>query len=187
MIDDDELRAHFRALARSEADGAPPFHSEEVALRRSLERRRGARQQLHPLFSSKRLATATASIIGVALVLAFGLAWGTNTGYASGLVISQHARNQFATSAIDISGQLSHLRTEIAQVRSALTTEPSRPGAQTLLDSSTSRLQQIEGALGRIESELSVTGKLDTTSDVSKSFPMKRALAVTCNALAHAQ
>jgi hypothetical protein len=184
MINDDELRERFRALARGETNGAPPFYSEEISVRRSLERRRRERKQQHPLLTSKRLATATGSIFAIAVVLAFGLAWGTNTGYASGLVVSQHARNQLATNAIDISGQLSNLRTELSQMRNAMAGANTGATTQTLLISSTSRLQHIEEVLHDIESELSVTGKLDTASAVSNAFPMKRALTATCNALA---
>lgn len=184
MINDDELRERFRALARSETEGAPPFYAEEIAVRRSLERRKRGRKQQPSLFSSKRLAAATVSIVAVAVVLAFGLAWGTNTGYASGLVVSQHARNQLATSAVDISERLSNLRTGISQVRTEMARANAGATTQTLLISSTARLQHIEDVLQRIESELSVTGKLDTAVLDSSAFPMKHALTVTCKALA---
>ena len=184
MIHDDELRERFRTLARNESEFASPYYLEEVAVRRSLERRKRGRKQQHPFFMSKRLATATASIIAVAVVLAFGLAWGTNTGYASGLVASQHARNKLATSAIDISQQLSNLRSGISQVRVEIAGAKTGAPTQTLLISSTSQLLHIEDVLQRIESELSVTGKLDTAVLDSNAFPMKHALTVTCKALA---
>lgn len=73
MMNDDELRERFRALARSESEGAPLFYSEEMAVRRSLERRKHARDQRHALFSSKRFAAATASAMALAMVLVFVL------------------------------------------------------------------------------------------------------------------
>ncbi|MEP6836365.1 MAG: hypothetical protein ABJB74_23450 [Gemmatimonas sp.] len=184
MMNDDELRERFRTLARHESNAASPFYSEEVAVRRALERRKREHKQHYPLFSLKRLVTAAALTITLALVLALGLAWGTNTGYASGLVISQHERNQLATNAIDISGQLSNLRTEIAQARNTMAGEKTGATAQKLLISSTSQLQQIEDALRHIESELSVTRTADTALVASTVFPVKHALAVTCRALA---
>lgn len=91
MINDDELLERFRALARTEADNAPPFYSEETAMRRSLERRRRERKLQHPLLTSRRLATVTASTLAIVVVLAFGLAWGTNTPMKRALTATCHA------------------------------------------------------------------------------------------------
>jgi hypothetical protein len=181
---DDNLRARFRAMADEDEAGTPRFTA-PASPTASHGRIIGSR--------THRAATLAASFIFAVIALLIGMVVGTNTGFASGRVEGDRQRASIAANAMGASSQLAALRLEVARARDGLTRSVMSGRAQPAsLLAIESELRTIEASIGRIEIDLTpqsaqrlqTPSSASTSSTPSTSNPMKRALAVTCTALA---
>lgn len=170
MHNDDDLRARFRSLAEEEAASAPPFTKPRVAPRRLLS-------------SGGVLALVGASAAIAMITLTIGLVWGTNTGYASGRVEGDRQRNEIVANAIGATNQLGALRLALARTRADLASRTKQPVSAASLAAADAELRAMEASIGRIELDLT-QGPSGMIAPQPNGIPMKRALAITCGALA---
>jgi hypothetical protein len=177
MQNDDDLRARFRSLAKEDAERAPGFSTTVHAANARVPRRRSL------LRSIAQIGVAVAAVV-VALVL--GMAWGTNTGYASARVEGQRERSDLAASTLGAASQLAVARLDIARIRAEFERQAKAGGSSSAaIQSASERLRTIEAAVARIETDLARGESSRSTSQTipAGDIPMKRALAMTCSAL----
>jgi len=179
MEHDDDLRARFRALANEDSLGAPPLPRATLATRpigRAAWTLTG------------RLAAVGVGVVSVLAALTLGLVWGANTGYASARVEGQRERSEIVASTIGIAGQLTTLRFELARTRSELARRASEANAasQTSLLAASAELRRMEATVERMEFDLAQGRQIGVPVQRSptQEASMKRALALTCSALA---
>src|SRR5205823_2866694 len=108
-----------------------------------------------------------------------------NTGFASGRVEGDRQRAVIAANSMGATSQLAALRLEVARTRTELTRSTIAAGSASLREAE-SELGAIEASIGRIEQDLGPHSGLTVSQSNSslRNSPMKRALAVTCSALA---
>src|ERR1043166_5500234 len=137
---------------------------------------------------ARRLGLVMASAAGTVIVLAIGLVSGISTGYASARVESDRQRDAVAANTMGATSRLAALRLELAHVRSDLARRATgeRAVPQASLRAAEAELRAMEASAERIERDLteSRVSTVPPSPSVSRSIPMKRALAVTCSALA---
>lgn len=181
MEHDDDLRARFRALANEDSASTP-------SLSETLHRRSFAGGRRSAWYSPGRLAAVGVGVVGVLAALTLGLVWGANTGYASARVEGQRERREIAASAMGVAGQLAALRLDLARTHSDLTRRASDAGASSRasLLAASAEVRRLEATVERMELDLAqgrqsgVPIQASSTGETS----MKRALALTCGALA---
>ena len=181
MEHDDDLRARFRALANEDSLGAPPRSSTALAARQT-----GPQRNAWTL--TGRLAAVGVGVLSVLTALTLGLVWGANTGYASARVEGQRERSEIVASTIGIAGQLTTLRLELSRTRTELTRRAGQANAvsQASILAASAEVRRMEATVERMELDLAqgrqigVPVQRSPTSEAS----MKRALALTCSALA---
>ena len=174
MHNDDDLRARFRTLADQEGPSAPPFSAPRIAPRRRAWRSAGV------------LAAAGAAAAIATITLTIGLVWGTNTGYASGRVEGDRQRDAIAANAIGATSQLAALRIDLARTRADLAQRGKASGtlSPASLSAADAELQAMAASISRIERDLTQGPAAAAAPTEPKEIPMKRALAITCSALA---
>jgi hypothetical protein len=180
MQNDEDLRARFRALAREDAAAAPGFSAEPVVGREAHVRVPRRRSSL------RSLAGVAVSIAAVVVALVLGMAWGTNTGYASARVEGQRERSDLAASTLGAASQLIVLRLDLARIRAEFERQVKAGGTtSSAVQSASEQLRAIEATVARIESDLARGESARPTSQTipAGDIPMKRALAMTCSAL----
>ena len=180
---DDELRARFKAMASEDSNAAPPFSPPTI-----MQRREQAGWS-----SARPIAAVAASVVLAVITLLIGMVVGTNTGFASGRVEGDRQRATIAANASGASSQLAALRFEVARARDGLSRSVLAGRAQpSSLLAIESELRTIEASIGRIETDLrprsgssmAASSSSSTSSTPTGNNPMRRALAVTCSALA---
>lgn len=179
---DDDLKDRFRAMADEDASAAPEFSRARIEAQFRAEHGRRAWS------SARNLAVAGASVVAALAVLTIGLVLGANTGYASARVEGERERDAMAASATGIRNQLAGLRIALARARTELT----QPGARNeaiahaSLVAAESELQGMEASVKRIEVDLTQNREAVAPAQPTSipGMPMKRALAITCGALA---
>ena len=181
MEHDDDLRARFRALANEDAEGAP-------SLPATLHGRTFTRPKRSAWYSPGRLVAVGVGVLGVLAALTLGLVWGANTGYASARVEGQRERREIAASAMGIAGQLAALRLDLARTHSELTRRAGEVGraSQTSLLAASADVRRLEATVERIEADLAQGRQpaVPIQTNSTREIAMKRALALTCGALA---
>jgi hypothetical protein len=170
------------------------IHEPTPQFRAALERdmigafRRGTQFAPPGSRRSGRLGRVFALVACAVLTLAIGLAFGTSTGYASGRIEGDRQRSEMAASTIEVTGQLTALRADLARTRADLARRAAERGAvpQASLLAAESELRAMEASAGRIELDLTQSREVTAPSQPAliRSIPMKRALAITCSALA---
>ena len=181
MRNDDDLRARFKALANEDAAAAPAFS--RVAGSHADVRTSRWRSSLRPL------AGVAVSVAAVVVALVLGMAWGTNTGYASARVEGQRERSDLAASTLGAASQLTVLRLDLARTRAEFERQAKAGGSSsTAVRSASDQLRMIEAAVARIEAALARGESSRPTSQTipAGEIPMKRALAMTCGVLSMA-
>ncbi|HKS07686.1 MAG TPA: hypothetical protein VJR92_15395 [Gemmatimonadaceae bacterium] len=138
---------------------------------------------------ARKLAVVLGSVFGTIAVLAIGLVFGTSTGYATARVETDRQRDAMAVNAATISTQLTELRFNLARARADLASSATgaRASMRTTLEAAGAELRRMEASLQRIEGDLAQDHRDSVHARVTppaKTMPVKRALAVTCNALA---
>ena len=174
MQNDEDLRARFQALAKEDGEAAPPLSRERIASDVDVRRHRG--------FSLRPIAAVAMSIAAVVVALILGMAWGTNTGYASARVEGQREKSDLAASTLGAASQLTVLRLDLARTRADL---ERRGGTNGATADALEKLRGIEASVARIEADLARGESARPTSQTipAREIPMKRALAMTCSAL----
>jgi hypothetical protein len=137
---------------------------------------------------ARKLAVALGSALGTVAVLAIGLVFGTSTGYATARVETERQRDAMAVNAATISTQLTEVRFNLARARADLASSAigARAGMRATLDAAGAELRRMEASLQRIERDLAQDHADSARTGVTpapKTMPVKRAIAVTCNAL----
>jgi hypothetical protein len=181
--DDDGLRDRFHTLASEQTSHAPELsHSQIDAWRSSLRlRQRGTPS------SAVRFAAAGASLAGAAIALTVGLVWGANTGYASARVEGDRQRHELAASTMGVGTQVAALRVDLARARTELAGRAARGEAlsRASMLATVASLQSMEASAERIELDLARSQSQAAVRPAGASnVPIKRALAITCSALA---
>jgi hypothetical protein len=180
MRNDDDLRARFKSLATEDAAAAPAFSTTHGTARIRAPRRRS---------SLRSLAGVAVSVAAVVVALVIGMAWGTNTGYASARVEGQRERSDLAASTLGAASQLTVLRLDLARARAEFERLAKAGGSSSsAVQSASDQLRTIEATVARIEAALARGESSRPTSQTipAGEIPMKRALAMTCSALAAA-
>ncbi|MEP6495732.1 MAG: hypothetical protein ABJF01_23815 [bacterium] len=185
MQGDDDLRARFRSLANEDASGEPPFPRERIdAARRTPHASRAFRAW----YSPGGFALAGASLVAAAIVLAIGIVLGANTGYASARLAGDRQRDEMAAATSEVKRQITAMRASLARVRSDLARR-ARNGddaTRASLVFAESELRSMEASAERID--LDLVDRRSTPAPLPPmqlvGFPVKRALAITCGALA---
>jgi hypothetical protein len=178
MQNDDDLRGRFKSLAKEDAAAAPAF-SRPVGSHANVRTPRW-RSSLRPL------AGVAVSVAAVVVALVLGMAWGTNTGYASARVEGQRERSNLAASTLGAAGQLTVLRLDLARTRAEFERQAKAGGSSShAVQSASDQLRTIEATLARIEADLARGESARPTNQTipAGEIPMKRALAMTCSAL----
>jgi len=122
----------------------------------------------------------------VVVALVLGMAWGTNTGYASARVEGQRERSDLAASTLGAASQLTVLRLDLARTRAEFERQAKAGGSSSsAVQSASDQLRTIEASVARIEAALARGESSRPTSQTipAGEIPMKRALAMTCGAL----
>ncbi len=179
MQNDEDLRARFRSLSKEDSAAAPEFSRDGSYASHSVVRTSRRRSSL------RSLAGVAVSMAAVVVALVLGMAWGTNTGYASARVEGQRERSDLAASTLGAASQLTVLRLDLARTRAELEREAKAGGQSASAKSAADQLRTIEAAVARIESDLARGDNPRPTSQTipAGEIPMKRALAMTCSAL----
>jgi hypothetical protein len=179
MQNDEDLHARFRALAKEDAAAAPAFSTDPVN-GRAVARVPRRRSPLRPV------AVVAVSVAAVVVALVLGMAWGTNTGYASARVEGQRERSDLAASTLGAASQLTVLRLDLARTRAEFERQAEAGGSSSnAVRSASEQLRAIEATVARIEADLARGESSRSTSQTipAGEIPMKRALAMTCSAL----
>jgi hypothetical protein len=143
MQNDDDLRERFKALAREDAAAAPAFS--RVVQDHAEVRTPRWRSSLRPL------AGVAVSVAAVVVALVLGMAWGTNTGYASARVEGQRERSDLAASTLGAASQLIVLRLDLARIRAEFERQAKAGGSSSnAVQSASDSLRTIVEAGGRI-------------------------------------
>jgi len=167
---DDELKKRFKTMAGEDAAATPDLSAVILSEAKNLAPAR------------RTVLTAAASIVVAAVTLLIGAVWGTNTGYASGRVDGQRQREIAAAGA---SNQLAELRVALARTRADLAQRAKVNHTLSIesMSAALAELQAMDASIRRIESDLASGPLVPIPTD---GPPMKRALAITCDALASA-
>jgi hypothetical protein len=185
MENDDDLRERFRTLETEDAAGAPPFSRARLDARLSESRSRETRRARSV---PRRLAIVGASVAGTVIALTIGLVWGANTGYASARVEDDRQRNETATAMTTVTSELAVLRLDLRRARLDLARRATESGAAARPSflAAEADLRAMESNAERIELDLTQGREAAASSPAAlmRGIPMKRALAITCGALA---
>src|SRR5690349_8858301 len=147
MQNDDDLRARFNSLAKEDAAAAPAFS--RVAGSNADVRTLRWRSSLRPL------AGVAVSVAAVVVALVLGMAWGTNTGYASARVEGQRERSDLAASTLGAASRLTVLRLDLARARAEFERQAKAGGSSSsAVQSALDQLRTIEATVARIEADL---------------------------------
>jgi hypothetical protein len=179
MHDDEELRSRFSTLAGEDAAATPPFS------RGPLDARLRARLAPHPWYTARNLAVIGVSGVGVAAALSIGLVLGANTGYASGRVEGERQASEIAGAMMSVTTGLAALRLDLDRARSEMARRAADKGAvpQAAFKAAEAELRAMEESAARISLDLTQSQDAPTVTS-SRNIPMKRAIAITCGALA---
>ncbi|MEP6495734.1 MAG: hypothetical protein ABJF01_23825 [bacterium] len=176
---DDDLRNRFREFAAEDAAEAPDV-SPVLDAPTIVNARR-------PSYFPRQFALVGGSVVVAATALTIGLVWGTNTGYASARVEGERRRGERTASAISVARELAGLRVNLARTRAELSRAVGAGTmAQTSFAAAEGELRGMEASVLRVERDLTQNREDSAAQPPSPlpNLPMKRALAITCGALA---